>query len=230
MDESARLLLFDIDGTLLHSHGVGTRSMLDAIAEVCGTEIDLNGYSMGGRTDPQIFRELLERSGGGDVGQEDLDRLAARYLELLEEKLRERVPVPKPGVLELLERLAGEGAAHVGLVTGNFEKGAALKLARMGIDHYFAVGAYGSDHADRDRLPAIAMERAAEHFGVRHAPERVTVIGDTPSDVRCARAAGVRALAVATGGYDSAALTEHRPDHLLEDLGDVERVVGILMR
>ncbi len=229
MDESPRLLLFDIDGTLLHSHGVGTLSMLEAIADVCGLEIDLNGYSMGGRTDPQIFRELLERS-GGDVGQEDLDRLAARYLEILETKLRDLVPDPKPGVMELLDRLEGVEAAHVGLVTGNFERGAALKLARMGIDRYFAVGAYGSDHADRDRLPAIAMERAAERFGLRHAPEHVIVIGDTPSDVRCARAAGVRALAVATGGYDSAALADHRPDHLLEDMGDVERVVGILMR
>ncbi len=202
--------------------------MLDAIGEICHFEIDLDGYSMAGRTDPQIFRELLERA-GAELEPERLERLRVRYLEMLEARLAERAPDPKPGVLELLERLADEPSAHLGLVTGNFEEGAKLKLARMGVDHHFAVGAFGSDHADRDRLPGIAMRRAEAHFGTIHAPHQVVVIGDTPADIRCARAAGVRALAVATGPYTRAELLACHPDHALEDLGDVERVREILL-
>lgn len=219
-----RLLLFDIDGTLIHSHRIGTRSMLDAIAEVHGVEIDLDGYSMAGRTDLQIFRELLERA-GIESDEELAGRLTRRYLDRLESGLAAKPPSGFPGVVALLEQLAEHEEAHLGLVTGNLEEGAHIKLRAADMDRFFLVGAYGSDHANRDRLPDIAIERARAHFGNDYQPEHIVVIGDTPSDIRCARAAGVRALAVATGPFDEAALLQHRPDLVVANCEDVQALV-----
>jgi phosphoglycolate phosphatase len=220
-----RLVLFDIDGTLLTSEGAGKNAVREALQEVFGTAGPIGGYSFSGRTDPEIVHDLLSAAGIPE------DRIAAglpvlweRYLE----KLRRDIPgarvQPLPGVPTLLDRLHGaQGEVVPGLLTGNLEQGARLKMeaAGLGFDR-FRVGAYGSDHRARPELPAIAIERARVATGITFRGKEVVVIGDTPLDIACGRHLGVRTIAVATGRHTADELAEHSPDHLLPDLADLD--------
>lgn len=224
-----RLVLFDIDGTLVRG-GPAKEAFQVALVETFGTAGDTRGVSFAGKTDPQIARELLH---GAGFSREEIDRgmigLWPRYLRHLEERL-EALPVEViPGVLDLLDALAPLGDVGLGLVTGNIEGGARLKLESARLWGRFSFGGYGSDHEERDPLPAIALRRARDLWGHVVDPCHAVVIGDTPRDVACGRSGGARTLAVATGGYDARALEAAGADRVLPDLRATNDVLSWLI-
>ena len=225
-----RLYLFDIDGTLVNAGGVGRAAVENALKAVYGTTGAIDGYDFRGRTDPRIVLDLL-----GDAGFSETE-IQARLATYFDVYLREldtllaggaRVRV-LPGVGEVVRALGAREDAVVGLLTGNIEAGARLKLRSTGLWPFFRVGAFGSDHADRRQLPAVARQRTRDTLGHDIPFDRITIIGDTPLDVDCARAAGASAVAVATGCYTGAELSACRPDALFPDLSDVETVMEAL--
>lgn len=225
-------LLFDVDGTLADTLGAGKAALARAMSEVYGEAGPVDEFDFHGRTDPEIVRGLLRAAGRPDPEIDGgFEELWPRYLERLRAELDRRAgrALPHTGVLDLLDRLAGDGRFACGLVTGNIEEGARLKLGAVGCGGRFDFGAYGSDAEERDRLPAVALARARRRFGRAFEARRAIVIGDTPADIRCARAAGARVLAVATGRHTSAELAAHRPDLVLEDLADARRVLEFFL-
>lgn len=225
------LVLFDIDGTLLSAAGAGRLALQRALAEVVGEVPAAASWSFAGKTDPQITREVLVQHGlAVDEATALVPRVMERYLAHLPTALSESTDAHlKPGIRELLGALEAEPRACVGLLTGNLVEGAQLKLAFFGIGERFLLGAYGSDHAERSQLPPIAVERALAATGKAFVGKAIVIIGDTEHDVRCGAALGVKAIAVATGPFDAAALASHGPDHVFEDLADTERVLAAIL-
>jgi phosphoglycolate phosphatase len=220
-----RLLLFDVDGTLISARGLGRAAFRFALEQVFGTAGPLDQYDLRGKTDPRILHDVL---GAAGFAREAIEARAAEcfgvYVGELEALLGDGRGVRvMPGIAELLGVLAGRRDAVLGLLTGNIEPGARLKLQPTGLLPYFRLGAFGSDDIDRCRLPFIARARARELTGHEFGFDRVTIIGDTPHDVDCARACGAVAVAVATGQYAAAELAGCSPDLLLDDFADVER-------
>ena len=227
-----KLVLFDIDGTILWSDGAGRRAMTSALTEVFGTAGPTD-YRYDGKTDPQIVRDLMRFAGHCD---EDIDtrmpRLLASYLAGLSPELANGQCQPRllPGVPELLDAIESRGHMVLGLLTGNTRDGAALKLRAAGIDPgRFRVGAFGSDHAHRPELPAIAVRRAREALGLDIPGDSVFVIGDTPADIECGRSVGARAIAVATGRYSVEELASHAPLAVFHDLTDTAAVIRVIL-
>ncbi|HEX8244004.1 MAG TPA: haloacid dehalogenase-like hydrolase [Longimicrobium sp.] len=222
-----RLILFDIDGTLLSADGAGKRAVHRALMEVFGTVGHIPGYSFAGRTDPEIVRDLLRSDGIPDAEIEAaLPALWFRYVENLHREIREIRVDALPGAAELLERVESEGAETLpGLLTGNIREGARIKVDAAGLGfRRFRVGAFGSDHAHRPELPAIAVERARALNGIAYQEKEIVIVGDTPLDVACGAHLGVRTIAVATGHYPEDELAAAGADHVFADLGDVEAV------
>jgi phosphoglycolate phosphatase len=227
-----RLVLFDIDGTLLNAGGAGARAVRDAMMEIYGETGAIGGYNMGGRTDPQIVRELLTADGWAvedvDAG---LERLWEVYLRNLRGEVARAEIRALPGIPGLLDRIEASGDPTVlGLLTGNVMEGARLKVeaAGLGFDR-FRVGAYGSDHWQRPELPAVAARRATEATGLEFAGKEIVIIGDTPFDISCGAHLGVRTIATATGTHPAAELATHGPDYLFDDLSDVDAVWRAIM-
>jgi phosphoglycolate phosphatase len=228
-----KLVLFDIDGTILLTYGAGRRAIVTAIAEEVGTSAALSRVRFDGKTDPQIVAELLEAAGHHEAPSLDrVQGICRRYVELLATELQRpttRTSV-MPGILPLLDRLDQEEGVVLGLLTGNVARGAELKLRSAGIDpERFPVGAFGSDAAHRPDLPPIAAKRASRFFGREPTGEEVVIIGDTPADIACGSCIQARAVAVATGGYSVADLTDCRPHAVFEDLSDTERVLASIL-
>lgn len=205
------LVLFDIDGTILKTRGAGREAMDAAFLRVCGWSRATAGVDLAGNTDTRILRQVMERHGAESV---DLDALKDAYLDALRGLLAEPGRVEAcPGVHALVERL--DGVADVGLLTGNWSDGARVKLAAVGLDEALRWGAYAEDGPHRDALLPVARARARE----RGLDDTVAlVIGDTPADVRCARAGGGVAVAVETGFSTPEALARARPDLQVKDL------------
>jgi phosphoglycolate phosphatase-like HAD superfamily hydrolase len=222
VSEIRRLILFDIDGTLLSAGGAPRRAFRQALVEHFGTEGAAASDDFSGKTDPQIVYDLMRGAGFADDHiEERIAGFFAYYLEELEGELavetRHRL---YPGVAELIPALAADPSVALGLLTGNLEAGARLKLAHFGLWEHFAVGAYGSDDGTRDRLGPVALVRAERRFGRRFRGDEAVVVGDTPADVRCARAIGAVAVAVATGRPSRETLEASGPDLLLDSLAD----------
>jgi phosphoglycolate phosphatase-like HAD superfamily hydrolase len=228
---STKLVLFDIDGTILSGGGAGKRAVTRALVEVFGSAGPTD-HRFDGKTDPQIVRELMRLEGHGDSHiDERMPRLLARYLEHLDEELR-RPPHARllPGVGELLDALEARSDIVLGLLTGNLAAGARAKLAAVGIDpDRFRVGAYGSDHETRGELPAVAQRRAREELRIDVPGHDVVVIGDTPNDLQCGQAIGARAIGVATGHYSADELLAYRPAAVFQDLSDTPTVVAAIV-
>lgn len=226
-----RLFLFDVDGTLLSARGAGRRAMSRALEAVYGMTGPIESYDFRGKTDPQIVFDLLEAAGVSAAWVQDrLSGFYDRYLEdLRAEMWHGGGPALLPGVSELVGRLSECPDAIVGLLTGNIEAGAKVKLEPTGLLPHFRLGAYGSDDIDRARLPDIAARRAETLVGQVIGPECVVVIGDTPLDIACARAYGARAVSVATGWHGIGELAAHRPDVLFADFADVNHVLTTLL-
>ena len=222
-----KLVLFDIDGTLLLSAGAGRRAILAALAERVADLTAMAGIRFDGKTDPQIVRELL--AAAGQESPSDPARVAAvleRYVSHLELELamhghRSRL---MPGIPELLDALEAEQGVVLGLLTGNVVTGARLKLKAAGLDpDRFVVGAFGSDHSERVELPPIAVRRAEPYFGRAPSGAEVVIIGDTPADVSCGTCIGARSIAVATGGFSVAELRAAGAHAVFADLSDLPR-------
>jgi phosphoglycolate phosphatase len=228
-----RLVLFDIDGTLLHSHGAGRRAMEAALVESFGTK-GSPSYRYDGRTDRQIVRDLMRGEGLSDA---IIDTRMPKLMEAYVAGLRRELAATHTkvealtGVIELLDALVGRAHCIVGLLTGNLEPGAQQKLTAAGIGFdRFVVGAFGSDHEVRAELPAIAQQRARERLGLQLSGRAIVIVGDTPSDILCGRPIGARVIAVATGNYSLEELAEHEPDAAFSDLGDTEAVLQAIER
>jgi phosphoglycolate phosphatase len=226
-----RLVLFDIDGTILTARGAGRRALAAALTEVYGTAGDIERYDLRGRTDPRIVFDLMEAAGlARPAVHERLGDCFEIYARGLAGEIGDGSGViTHPGIAELVRRLHSTPEALVGLLTGNIEAGARIKLEPTGLTPYFRLGAYGSDHVDRRQLPSLAARRAHALTGHSFAPEKVVVIGDTPHDIECARHFGAVAVAVATGQYARERLEAEQPDLLFDDFSDVEDAFAKLL-
>ena len=223
------LILFDIDGTLTRG-GPAKVSFHEAMLETFGTAGAIESHDFSGKTDPQIARELLTdaglEDGAIDVG---LPRLWDRYIAELEARIIENPMRLLPGVASLIEALEAEPDVALGLVTGNIVRGAQVKLGSVGLAESFAVGGYGSDHEIRERLPAIAIERAFEEWGIRFPAEAAVIVGDTHRDVECGKHEGTRTVAVATGRVPRERLETTGADAVFDDFSDVASVMEALL-
>lgn len=227
-----KLVLFDIDGTLLATEGAGKRAVTRALKEVFGST-GPEDYHFDGKTDPQIVRELMKLEGKDDKSIDNrMPAVLNLYVENLNYELRAPDKTPPRtlnGVTELLDAIEARGDAVLGLLTGNIERGARMKLDAVGIDFTrFRVGAYGSDHERRPQLPAIARERCRRQTGAFLNGPDVVVIGDTPDDIQCGRSIGASAIGVATGRFSVTQLLEHRPAAALENLTDTQAVLNTI--
>lgn len=218
-----KLVLFDIDGTLISSGGAGVRSLDHAFRDVLGIDGAFRDISMAGKTDFQIIREGLLRhsihSGNGMI-----PLIARRYLRHLSHEIMNSPSRHlKPGVLAALERLRQQDDLYTtGLLTGNICEGARIKLAAFGLNDFFPFGAFGDDNEERDNLLPFALQRFAAFSGKAIVADDCVVIGDTPLDVRCARSHGARSIAVATGPYTMEALRKSGAGLVLPDLADTD--------
>lgn len=223
-----RLILFDIDGTLLDC-GRQVRPLLaSALVDVYGTAGDVDGYDFAGKPDPRIVIDLM--TGAGVPRARVLERMPAAqalYLERLDRGLDVARMRLLPGVRDVLARLRRRPEVTLGLVTGNWEAGARIKLGRVGLNEAFAFGAFGDDGADRSLLPPIACARAKALTGIEFAPAEVLVVGDSLLDVECARHNGLRSLAVATGRTGAEALTAAGADWVIADLLEAHRCAPV---
>ena len=229
MRAPSRLVLFDIDGTLIRSGRAGVRGMNAAFARLHGRPDALDGITFAGRTDRAIVAEVFMAL-GLDPTPERFEALRDAYFTHLEEELRKPVEGSGvlPGVGESLVALEQHPDVGLGLLTGNFERGAAIKLGHFGLWHRFGFGAFGDVHADRRALVPIAIAQAERVTGARVPASRVVVIGDTPADVACAHAHGAVAIAVATGPFSSHELAQERADLVLETLEDVPALLNVV--
>lgn len=234
-----KLLLFDIDGTLVLTGGAGLRGMTRAIEAVFGVPDALRGVPVSGRTDPAILRDALARA-GLDPHNGEVARFPDVYVPMLAEELHRPPPAekhpsqhslfkgPLEGVVELIEALRRTDDVFLALLTGNYQRGAEVKLGHFGLWHHFACGAFGDDAELRHELVPIAVARARAAGCPEVNPDDVIVVGDTPLDVDCARRAGVRSLAVATGGYDAATLRDAGATRVVDSLADTAATVRLL--
>jgi phosphoglycolate phosphatase len=234
-----KLVLFDIDGTLVLTGGAGLRAMNRAFTDVIGQPTPLkgatppdalNGIPVAGRTDWSILQDTLARV-GRELDLDLLGRLRERYVV----HLRDEILHPGtgfngtlPGVNVLLDALEPREDVYLGLLTGNFKDGAQVKLERFDLWRYFRCGAFGDDAPDRNALVPVALERAAACGMPSFAAADVIVVGDTPNDVACAQAVGAVPIGVATGGYTADQLRQCGADIVFETLEDAEAFVRLL--
>jgi phosphoglycolate phosphatase len=225
------LVLFDIDGTLLLAHGAGRRAVHRAMHDVFGVT-PAEGHPFDGKTDPQIVRELGTLAG---IGEEMIvDRMTtalARYYDYLESDITGAPHGVQllPGVHDLLDALDAHHEVMLGLLTGNIQSGATLKLRAVNIaPERFVVGAFGSDAPVRPALPAIAQSRAAARLGAEVPGSRIVIIGDTPHDLTCGNDIGARAIGVETGRFRAAELHAYNPLAVFPDLSDTAAVLAAI--
>jgi phosphoglycolate phosphatase-like HAD superfamily hydrolase len=211
--------LFDIDGTLISSGGAGKRALEAALRSEFGLTPATENLLLTGRTDRAILRDLFRRHALVE-SPANWQRLRAAYLHHLPACLKASPGMVLPGIAAFLERLRAEARVAVGLLTGNLRDGARIKLGHFDLFHHFGFGGYGDEHLDRDDVAREALAAVHERFNGSVRPEHILVVGDTPLDIRCARAIGARVAAVATGWHPAEELAAHRPDVLLTDLSD----------
>ena len=214
--------LFDIDGTLLLTEGAAREAFASAVHDFFGVEDDLRDIAFAGRVEPLILADILAKH---RLAMADGDE--ARFWNGVFDRMRRLLAPARgrllPGVLPLLDALALEPTWILGLLTGNMTEMARIKLGHFGIAGRFAFGAYGEQAPDRNALARAAVARVAREHGI--APGCCIVVGDTEHDIACARAAGARVVAVATGGSKREVLAAHAPDLLLDDLGDAAGII-----
>jgi phosphoglycolate phosphatase len=233
MSNLTRLVLFDIDGTLLWPDGAGRVSMKIALEQIYGTAGPIETYKFAGYTDRRTVATLMGEAG---LSQEQIwDRfgqvgpvMEAALHELLREN-RHNIR-PCPGAIDLVETLAEREDILVGLVTGNLQATAAIKLAAAGFEpSLFRVGAYGDEAEARAELPPRAVERARQMTGVSFKGGQIVIIGDTPDDVLCARSVGARSMAVMTGWVERPSMEAMNPTIIFDDLSNTQAVLDVIM-
>jgi len=224
---SRRLILFDIDETLINPSGVGRRAISNALAMLFNVPPEATRVSMAGKTDPQILYEILTNAGMTESECEArVPELIELYLKTLECELENANGYKlHAGVNELLAELDSHAEGRLGLLTGNVERGARMKLSKFDLNRYFPMGAFGSDSRDRMALPAIAHERAIRHYGENYQPHELVIIGDAENDILCAKGFGARSLAVGTGRTSKEQLLALSPDFLFDSLQDTKAIL-----
>ena len=225
-----KLVLFDIDGTLVSDRGASRTAFADALAAVFGYDGDLGRYDFSGRTDPQIAHMVLRDAGftAAEI-EEKRPLLWEIYLrELARNATAERV-LTLPGIRELVAVLHDRDDVVLALLTGNLEPGARLKLGGASLNDYFPFGAFGSDSADRTELPPIAMRRASERHEVVFRGRDVVIIGDSIYDVRCGAPYDATTIAVASGKTPAAILRAENPRHFFESAEDLESILRAIV-
>lgn len=227
-----RLVLFDVDGTLILTGGAGMRAYCRALHSAFDIKVDGEFIRPDGKTDPLIAKELLTHLNLMDRWcNESRDALFAAYLGCLEEEMCRAKDSGSirvlPGVENLLQKLSGQADFGIGLVTGNLEQGARIKLEKAGICGYFRFGGYGSDSEDRTVLTRTGIERGIQ-FAAPAPVEAAFVVGDTPLDIIHGRAAGARVIAVASARYGLDELQSYQPDMLVPDLTSAESIMDFM--
>jgi phosphoglycolate phosphatase-like HAD superfamily hydrolase len=213
-----RAVLWDIDGTLLYTGGAGAVAWQRAFEQLYGVEANIEEHTRSGMTDPEITEIVFEEVIGRKGTAEEHAAVVAKYLEYMPEAVAESEGYEvKPGIAEILPRLADEGIVQ-GLVTGNVEPAARIKLARGDLDKYFSFGGYGSDARDRVEVTKRAIERGGEAAGAPLELGATIAVGDTPRDVVAGHGAGIRVVGVATGAYSVADQEEAGADWAIEDV------------
>lgn len=221
-----KLLLFDIDGTLLDTGGAGLSALMRAMRTTFAVPEDFPAIELAGCTDSGIVKALF---GHFEIAEtpESTEEFYAAYLE----ELRSNLNAPDsrgrllPGIQRLLDTIRRETEHITALLTGNIRRGAYIKTGHFGIDEHFKFGAFGDDHHDRDKLGPVALRRALDHHEISFEPRDVVVFGDTPKDIRCAKAINARAIIVATGSFSPDQLRAHDPHHLFEHFEETEAVL-----
>ena len=222
-----RLLLWDIDSTLIDSARAGMKSLKRVVAARFAVEDDLQDIEVAGRTDAHIARSILAKY-GVEQTTENVTAFLDEYLAGLAELLPQTNGRVLPGVAEILERMHDREDRVLALLTGNLRRGAELKLRRYGLWDYFEFGAFADDHHDRNELGPFARTRACERHDFDFPPGAIDVIGDTPHDIACGKAFGARTIGVATGSSTCEQLDAHGADFVFRDFSDVDEVVARL--
>ena len=217
-----RLVLFDIDGTLIRTGGAGVKAFARTFATEFGLHDGVERLSFAGRTDTSLVREFF-RLHEVDPHPDNFARFFHRYVFWLDHFLHRLNGRALPGVHELIATVRDlRSAPLLGLLTGNIQLGAEIKLRHLGLWEHFVCGAFGDDHEDRNQLAVIARERGGRLLDRKLRGEEILVIGDTPLDIACARGIDARCLAVATGGHTLAELQKHSPTWAVEDLREAD--------
>jgi phosphoglycolate phosphatase len=219
-----KFMLFDIDHTLIDSGGAGALALNLAFQDVTGIENGFSGIGFAGKTDLKIIRDALEKH-HIEIQDGWLGRFLDGYLIHLRTAISRRMGHIKSGVPDLLDALSKDQDFRLGLLTGNIEEGAKIKLAPFALNRFFSVGAFGSDSEDRNALLPLAVQRLAANSSILMDHGDCVVVGDTPLDVACAKANGARSIAVATGPYAIEALREADADLVVQDLSDTKKIV-----
>jgi phosphoglycolate phosphatase len=224
-----KVLLFDIDGTLLFSGGAGLNAMNQAFADLHGVAQAFQGISLAGRTDTSILQDVMFKY-KIPATEANFTLYKEHYFSLLQHEMN--LPLQgkslMPGVASLLPALQKREEVYMGLLTGNWRVSAYIKLGQFAIDHYFAFGAFADDSPQRNDLLPFALRRFTERFGLRPASKEVYVIGDTPSDILCAQPYGAIAVGIAAAHFSKAQLEEYHPDFIFEDLINTEALIKFL--
>ncbi len=225
--ENKRLLLFDIDGTLVSTMGAGMEALKIVIEKRYDAHDDLSDIEIAGKTDSNIAADILKKY-HVDLTPENISSFLDEYVAHLARLLPTLHGKILPGISEILPRMKSKPDRVLGLLTGNVERGAKLKLQRYGLWDYFAFGAFADDHHDRNQLGAFARRRAEEKHGDEFDAAQIDVIGDTGHDIACGKAIGARTIAVATGFWPREKLSTHAPDFLFDDFANVNEVIETL--
>ena len=222
-----RLLLFDIDSTLVNTGGAGFKALQGVIKNRYGADDELDDIEIAGKTDRNIAADILEKYAVAPT-KENVSALLDEYVDLVARFLLQLDGHVLPGIFEILTRMKAKPDRVLGLLTGNIERGAKLKLQRYQLWDFFEFGAFADDHHDRNQLGEFARTRAQEKHGHEFDAAQIDVIGDTGHDIACGKAFGARTIAVATGSWSRQKLSAFEPDFLFDDLSNVDEVIRTL--
>ena len=226
-----KLVLFDIDGTLLSVNSINRRILMEALREVYGTEGSAGTHNFAGKMDSVIIYEVLQNTGLSDGSiAEKFDKAKETYIEMFRMQAKPSDIILMQGIRELLDKLSASSAVMLGLLTGNFEGSGRHKLLMPDINHYFSFGAFADDAASRNELPQVAVDKAYQLTGEKFSAQNIIIIGDTEHDIACARVLNAKSIAVATGTYSSAELKKHNPHILYENLTATDIVISEILQ
>ena len=224
-----KLILFDIDGTLLYTGGAGKIAFEKAFEDFFQIPGCWGSVSSSGKSDHDLFREITKKALGYLPEDDIINKLLDRYVEYFPQALKDswnfRLMPAIPQTLEVLEQTPN---IYLALETGNLEATSWLKLKHAKLEKYFQVGGFGSDCVERSEFMEVAITRAKEHHGIDFARKNIFVIGDAPQDTLAAKTCGLTAIAVASGKISSQELAKHNPDYLLDDLSNTEELLRII--